>query len=112
MSQQMHYDEAGQGAPIDYDAGYQSGYRDPYGSPSNQKISFGNTSFQSSNDKVASAGQRLALAIVSVVMLIPLAGIIFGTTAGQIFALVGGLIAMAIACVTIMVINIVFNRVH
>jgi hypothetical protein len=114
MSQQMHYDEAGQerqGAPVDYDAGYQSGYRDPY-SPSGQKISFGNTSFQNSNDRAGNAGQRLALAIVSVVMLIPLAGIIFGTTASQFFSLVGGLVAFAIVCLTIMVINIVYNRVH
>ncbi|HEV2580143.1 MAG TPA: hypothetical protein VGT44_04750 [Ktedonobacteraceae bacterium] len=114
MSQQMHYDEAErerQGAPIDhYDAGYQGGYRDPYAG--GQKISFGNTSFQDVKDKTASAGQRLALAIVSVAMLVPLAGIIMGTTFTQFFSLVGGLIAMAIVCVTIMVINIVFNFRH
>jgi hypothetical protein len=114
MSQQMHYNEGElerRGSPVDnYDSGYQGGYRDPYAG--GQKISFGNTSFQDVRDKTASAGQRLALAIVSVAVLVPLAGIIIGTTFTQFFSLVGGLIAMAIVCVTIMVINIVFNLRH
>lgn len=116
MSQQMHYEESDQvrrGAPIDsYDLGYQSGYHDPFVGSSGQKLSLGNMSFQGSRDKVASAGQRLALAIVSVVMLVPLAAIIMGTTYSQFFSLVGGLIAFVIVCVTITVINIVFNLRH
>jgi hypothetical protein len=116
MSQHMHYDEADQehrGVPLDsYDSGYQAGYHDPFVPPSGQKISFGNMSFQSSRDRGVSAGQRLALAIVSVAILVPLAAIIIGTTYSQVFTLVGGLIAMAIVCLTIMVINIAFNFRH
>ena len=114
MSQQMHYDETGQERPRtpinSYDSGYQAGYGDPYAGASGQKISFSDVSFQASRDRGVSAGQRLALAIVSVVMLIPAVAIIMGTTVGQFFSFIGGLIALALICVTIMVINIVFNH--
>jgi hypothetical protein len=112
MSQQMHYDEAERPhTPIDsYDPGYQAGYRDPFTGASGQKISFSDVSYQANRDRGVSAGQRLALAIVSVVMLVPIIAIIMGTTVGQFFSFVGGLIALALVCVTIMVINVVFNH--
>ena len=104
MSQQMHYDESGrehQGTPVDtYDAGYQGGYRDPFAGASGQKISYGNVSFQGGTDRGPSPGMRLALAIVSVVMLVPLAGIVFGITlgaaSGDFLSLVAALIGMGL----------------
>jgi len=114
MSQEMHYDEGGregQRPPMDaYDAGYQGGaYRDPFAAASGQKLSM---PYQQPSNQALSAGQRLALAIVSVVMLVPLSGIIFGTAIGSGaggFALLGGLIGLGLICLTIMVINIAFN---
>ncbi len=115
MSQEMHYDEGGrerQRPTIDsYDAGYQAGtgYRDPFAGASGQKISM---QYQQPS-QVLSAGQRLALAIVSVVMLVPMTAIILGTSiagSGGFLGLTGGLIALGLVCVTIMIINFVFNR--
>jgi len=117
MSQEMRYDESGrehQSPPVDtYDAGYQGGaYRDPFAGASGQKLSM---PYQQQSSQTLSAGQRLALAIVSVVMLVPLSGIIFGTAIGSGaggFALLGGLIGLGLICLTIMVINFVFNFKH
>lgn len=53
---------------------------------------------------MVSAGQRLALAIVSVVILIPLAGIL-----GEGLQSFLGLVTFGIACATIFLINAVFN---
>jgi hypothetical protein len=61
---------------------------------------------QGTKDRV-SAGMRLALAIVSIVMLIPLAAILIPGMQG-----VGGLIAFGAACVAIFLINAVFNDRH
>ncbi len=117
MSQEMRYDESGrehQRPPVDtYDAGYQGGaYRDPFAGASGQKLSM---PYAQQSNQTLSAGQRLALAIVSVVMLVPLSGIIFGTAIGSGaggFALLGGLIGLGVICLTIMVINFVFNFRH
>lgn len=54
-----------------------------------------------------SAGMRLALAIVSVVMLIPLAAILMAGVGG-----IAGLISFGAACVAIFLINAVFNNEH
>ena len=118
MSQEMRYDEGGmerQRQPLDtYDAGYAGGaYRDPFAGAPGQKMSM--PQFQQQSSQTLSAGQRLALAIVSVVMLVPLSGIIFGTAIGSGaggFALLGGLIGLGLICLTIMVINIAFNYRH
>ena len=56
------------------------------------------------NPTIISAGMRLALAIVSVVALIPLAGIALGVLGGE------GLIAMGIIGAVILGINFVFNN--
>jgi hypothetical protein len=58
---------------------------------------------QSSAGSKPSAGQRLALAIVSIVALVPLAAILFSIL-GPI-----GIIAFAIACGAIVLVNVVFN---
>ena len=55
----------------------------------------------------ASPGQRLALAIVSVIMLVGMAGIALGI-AHDFLAV--GLIALGMLCFTVIVINIVFNH--
>ncbi len=54
-----------------------------------------------------SAGMRLALAIVSVVMLVPLAAILMGGVGGT-----AGLISFGAACLAIFLINAVFNDTH
>ncbi len=55
----------------------------------------------------ASAGQRLALAIVSVVMLIPILGVITGL-AGDAGWFIGAA-AFGIAALVIIIVNVVFN---
>jgi hypothetical protein len=109
MSQQrMDYDETNRQQqepqpPFDH---YESGYRDPFpGSYAGQKISS-----QGPSSSNVSAGMRLALAIVSMGILIPIVAIILGTTSGQGFGeVIGGLIGLGVVCVTIMVVNIAFN---
>lgn len=107
MSQRMDYDEPdGQQQVPPFDS-YQSGYRDPFASSFGQKIPAG-----SSGIRTATAGQRLALAIVSLCLLPAFAGIIFGISVplAGFFGLVGGLIGFGLVCVTIIAVNFVFNR--
>lgn len=49
-------------------------------------------------------GMKLALAIVSLCLLIPLAAILFSNVGG-----VGGLIGFGVACLTVFLVNAVFN---
>lgn len=104
MSQQMNYDEGiGEHQTPPYQS-YQSGYQDPFIASSGQKLSsrdFG---------RGASAGQRLALAIVSVVLLIGATAIIFGNTAIAVTPFL--LIAFGLICFTIIVVNAIFNSNH
>ena len=55
----------------------------------------------------ASPGQRLALAIVSVIMLVGMAGIALGVAHDF---LIVGLVALGMLCVTVILINVVFNH--
>ncbi len=106
MSQQrMDYDESNRQQQEPHYDNYEGGYKDPYvGSYAGQKLS-SQQGYGSSN---APAGMRLALAIVSIVMLVPLAAIIFGTSiSGGFFS--GGLIALGLICFTIILVNIAFN---
>ena len=57
----------------------------------------------------ATAGQRLALAIVSVAMLVPIGGVITGIVGAAGGAWFVGIIAFGIAAMTIFLINAVFN---
>ena len=101
MSQQMNYDEGiGERQTPPYQ-GYQAGYQDPCIASSGQKLS--------SHDfgKGASAGQRLALAIVSIVMLIVATGIIFGDS--NIIVTPFLMIAFGMVCLTIIAVNAIFN---
>ena len=82
--------------------GYQAGYQDPFIASSGQKISsrdFG---------RGASAGQRLALAIVSVVMLVGATAIIFGNPSIAVTPIL--LIAFGLICITIIAVNAIFNN--
>lgn len=62
-----------------------------------------------------SAGQRLALAIVSVSVLVPLVGILFAANissedVGDPVLIGSRLIGLLLVCLTIMVVNLAFNR--
>lgn len=68
-----------------------------------------------SRPSTISAGQRLALAIVSVSILVPITAILIeggisDNQAGNFFILGGRLIALALVCLTVMVVNLAFNR--
>lgn len=107
MSQQrMDYDEGNRQQQEPHFDNYDSGYRDPFlGSYAGQKLTQ-----QGSGGGHAPAGMRLALAIVSVVMLVPLTAITFGTLGGGVFG--GALIALGLICLTIMIVNVAFNYRH
>ncbi len=107
MSQQMNYEEGRSEKEAPPFNNYQSGYsQDPFMGSYGHKISA-----PEDTSRVASVGQRLTLAIVSIVMLVPLSGIIIGITGSQdnVFTLIGGLVALGLICLTIMVVNIAFN---
>ena len=104
MSQQMNYDEGISERQTPPYQGYQAGYQDPFIASSGQKISsrdFG---------KGASAGQRLALAIVSIVLLLGATAIIFGNPTIVVTPFL--LIAFGLICITIMAVNVIFNNSH
>ena len=101
MSQQMHYDENNGERQSPPYQGYGVSYQDPFIASSGQKLSsrdFGGG---------ASAGQRLALAIVSIVMLVGATAIIFGNPAIAFTPFL--LIAFGFICVTIIAVNALFN---
>jgi hypothetical protein len=104
MSQQMNYDEEmGERQPPPYQ-GYQANYQDPFIASSGQKLSsrdFG---------RGASAGQRLALAIVSVVMLAFVTAVIFGNSGIIVTPFL--MIAFGMICLVIIAVNIIFNTTH
>jgi hypothetical protein len=104
MSQQMNYDEGiGESQTPPYQ-GYQAGYQDPFIASSGQKLSsrdFG---------RGASAGQRLALAIVSIVMLVVASAIIFGDS--NIVVTLSLMIVFGMICLTVIAVNAIFNITH
>jgi hypothetical protein len=113
---QPHDERSWNGPEAEYEAGYPGNFQpsiEPVDSigprppaPSAQHMSSGiqfSRPFPASN---ASAGQRLALAIVSVCVLVPLAGIALGILRTE------GLIALGIVGVVILGINAVFNQHH
>ncbi|HVB20644.1 MAG TPA: hypothetical protein VNG51_01685 [Ktedonobacteraceae bacterium] len=106
MSQRMDYDEPGGQQQVPPFDSYQSGYKDPFASSFGQKIPSGR-----SGSHTPSASQRLALAIVSLCLLVPLISVIIPVTisAGS-FAFIGGLIAIGAICITIIAVNFLFNR--
>ena len=90
-----------------YDEGYRSNpqYNDQLADAIAQRIRYGSrTGIQPAT--VPTAGQRLALAIVSVIILVPLLGIILGTAS---FGGLISLVALILVCLTILGINLAFN---
>ncbi|MBV9707764.1 MAG: hypothetical protein JO125_10190 [Chloroflexi bacterium] len=63
-------------------------------------------------NRAASAGQRLALAIVSVIALIPLTAIIMGISTHAEFPWIVTLFALGAAYLTVFLINAVFNALN
>ncbi len=114
MSQQSQFEEEGR----NYQYGYKPTMQDddfahgngPY--EGGQKVFY--TQPASQSQKSFSAGQRLALAIVSVCVLIPLVAIILegnvsSDTAGNFLLMSSRLIALALVCLTIMIVNVAAN---
>ena len=104
MSQQMHYDENSSERQSPPYQGYGGSYQDPFIASSGQKLStleFG---------RGASAGQRLALAIVSIVLLLGATAIIFGNPIIVVTPFL--LIAFGLICFTIIAVNAIFNNSH
>jgi hypothetical protein len=101
MSQQMNYDEGSVERQSPPYQGYQAGYQDPFIASSGQKLSMRDFG------RGASAGQRLALAIVSIVMLVGATAIIFGDS--NIVVTPFLLIAFGLICFTIIAVNAIFN---
>ena len=106
MSQQMNFEETNRQQQASSFEGYEAGYRDPFVNTFGaQKVS------GQPVGRGASAGQRLALAIVSICVLIPLSGIILGIFASADLIL-AGLIGLGVVCFTIIAVNIVFSYRH
>jgi hypothetical protein len=104
MSQQMNYDEETGGRQNPPYQGYQASYQDPFIASSGQKLNsrdFG---------RGASPGQRLALAIVSIVMLVAVSAIIFGNT--NTVVNLSLMIVFGLICFTIIAVNAIFNINH
>jgi hypothetical protein len=107
VSQQMEYDETNrqrQEPPYDH---YDAGYRDPFLNTSlgAQKIPPRPAGYRSG----VTAGQRLALAIVSIALLVPISAIVLGILHDDgFFGTASALIGLGLVCVTIMVVNIAF----
>jgi hypothetical protein len=107
MSQQrMEYEESNQQRQEPSYDNYGAGYRDPFvGSYAGQKLSS-----QGNSGSTATAGMRLALAIVSLCLLVPISAIVLGISNGAgPFGLLGGLIVLSVICLTIIVVNVAFN---
>ena len=106
MSQQMNFEESNRQQQASSFDNYEAGYRDPFVNTFGaQKVS------GQPLGRGASAGQRLALAIVSICVLVPLSGIILGVFAGAGLIL-AGLIGLGVVCFTIIAVNIVFSYRH
>jgi hypothetical protein len=108
MSQQMNFDETNREGPASYSAGYEEvpRYQDHTSGSFGQKLSGQDAG------RGPSSGQRLALAIVSILALMLTLFAIVGALFANIspaFAPVLGVMAMFFF-IAIMVINVVFNR--
>jgi hypothetical protein len=106
--QQMDFGDAHPEQESGY-SGYQSQqeYRDPFIASYGQKVG------QASKSSAASSGQRLALAIVSVIMLAGVAISLFSSTnliSAGASALAAGLIVVLVVAAALVAINFVFNR--
>jgi hypothetical protein len=107
--QQMNFDETNrqrQEPPIE---NYETGYRDPFINSYGGGLKL-SPQGSGSNSSDSSLRVRMILAIVSIVMLVPISGIVLGIASGTgPFGLIGGLIALGLICITIIAVNIAFN---
>jgi len=69
----------------------------------------GKLHFPAMKGNKATAGQKLALAIVSIALLVPFSGIMIGLVAVSHFWWVG-IVGLGIICLTLFLINAVFNE--
>ncbi len=90
-------------------AGYGYEYTDQYMEVMAQRIASRLMVMLKNQASVPSPGQRLALAIVSLALLIPLISIVLGSYQVMAAGYIVWLITLGLICVTIMVVNIVFN---
>jgi hypothetical protein len=108
MSQQMNFDETNREAPASYSAGYEEvpRYQDHTIGSFGQKLSGQDTGIG------PSSGQRLALAIVSILALMltlfAIVGVLFANISPAYTPVLG--ITAMFFFIAIMVINVVFNR--
>src|SRR5215469_2667561 len=108
MSQQMNFDEINREAPASYSAGYEEvpRYQDHMSGSFGQKLSGQDTG------RGPSSGQRLALAIVSILacmlMFFAIIGVLFANISPAVTPVLG--ITAIFFFIAIIVINVVFNR--
>lgn len=108
MSQQMHFDEE--------QRGYQASYTPTLGEPGGSyNQHFADTPAQklgtiyTGSGRIASAGQRLALAIVSVVALIGGMAMLTNGDTSSLTIMAVKLAGLIVVCLTVAAINFVFN---
>ena len=101
MSQQMHFEEE----PREYQMAYTPALEEHRTEMPGQKIS----STSKKAGKSPSPGQRLALAIVSMAVLICAVAPLLGSSAYTTFELVIRLVGVIVVCTAVCVINVVFS---
>ena len=110
--QQQQYGTSPQGPAVPPAGGmYDDAFIDAFSQRVSQRMAQGpqgKLSFSSQGSTRATAGQKLALAIVSIAMLLPLSGAMIGLVAVSGLWIVG-LIGLAILCATLFLINLAFD---
>ena len=114
MSQQMNSDEEQRGYSTGYTphASYEDGpdIRPPVNDSQGYKLGQSGQYQVPPRYTTISAAQRLVLAIVSVAILVPILGILLSDSSLAFVDLIVRLIALGVVCLTIAIINVVFNR--
>lgn len=106
QASQQEYQREPQAPP---QAGYGYEYTDQYMEAMAQRLVPRMMTMLRNQALVPSPGQRLALAIVSIALMIPLIAIV-SSNAILAMGLTAWLIVVGLICVTVMVVNIMFNR--
>lgn len=107
MSQQMHYDEEQHGYQASYTPTLEEGnYNRRFAEMPAQKLG---VSESSGSGKGASAGQRLALAIVSMVVLIAGLAMLPSGDNSSFWLMGAKLVGLIVVCIAAILINFIFN---
>lgn len=110
QASQQEYQREPQAPPLAQpQAGYGYEYTDQYMEAMAQRLVPRMMTMLRNQALVPSPGQRLALAIVSIALMIPLIAIV-SSNAILAMGLTAWLIVVGLICVTVMVVNIMFNR--